>query len=109
MQAVSSDGKLLDSCLAMLVANFVPPLSFQKLLHMPRGVTRKDQVLNHVHRALIQISELVPLAPARLLAIIIQRMPIILKSEHVCNSLCYTNLFCSIARIDFFYFCFLYL
>uniref|UniRef100_A0A7N0R8E2 RNA polymerase I-specific transcription initiation factor RRN3 n=1 Tax=Kalanchoe fedtschenkoi TaxID=63787 RepID=A0A7N0R8E2_KALFE len=80
--AVASNGKLLDSCLAMLVANFVPPLSFQKLLNMPRGVTRKDQVLSHVHSSLGQISELVPLAPARLLTIIIQRMPIIMKSEH---------------------------
>ncbi|CAM8916475.1 unnamed protein product [Rhodiola kirilowii] len=80
--AVASNGKLLDSCLAMLVANFVPPLSFQKLLNMPRGVTRKDQVLTHVHGALRQISELVPLAPARLLTIIIQRIPIIMKSEH---------------------------
>lgn len=84
----------------MLVANFVPPLSFQKLLHMPRGVTRKDQVLSHVHRALIQISELVPLAPARLLAVIIQRMPIILRSEHVSNSLWYSVSFLSVTMIS---------
>lgn len=80
----------------MLIANFVPPPTFQKLLDMPRGVTRKEQVLSHVHIALEQISELVPLAPARILSLVIQRIPFIMKSEHVSSAGKYLFLFCSL-------------
>ncbi|KAF8406741.1 hypothetical protein HHK36_008833 [Tetracentron sinense] len=72
--AVSS-GKFIDSCLEMLVCNFLPPQSFLHLLRSPHGLARKEQVLDRVHSALRDIADLVPLAPSRLLPIILQRRP----------------------------------
>ncbi|XP_030535855.1 RNA polymerase I-specific transcription initiation factor rrn3 isoform X2 [Rhodamnia argentea] len=71
----ASSGKFVDSCLDMLIRNFVPPYSYLALLKQPRGLSRKDQVLSRVHSALESISHLVPLAPMRLLSLVIQRMP----------------------------------
>lgn len=71
----ASNGKYVDSCLDMLVSNFLPPRSFSRLLSEPIGIRRKDQVLCRVHSALKDIADLVPLAPLRLWRIIIQRMP----------------------------------
>lgn len=71
----ASSGKYVDSCLDMLIRNFVPPYSYLALLKQPRGLSRKDQVLSRVHSALESISHLVPLAPMRLLSLVIQRMP----------------------------------
>ncbi|KAH9662235.1 RNA polymerase I specific transcription initiation factor RRN3 protein [Citrus sinensis] len=71
----ASDGKYVDSCLTMLVSNFTPPSYFLDKLKEPHGIERKHQVLSRVHAALKSISDLVPLAPMRLLPIVLQRMP----------------------------------
>lgn len=71
----ASSGKYVDSCLDMLIRNFVPPYSYLALLKQPRGLSRKDQVLSRVHSALESIGHLVPLAPMRLLSLVVQRMP----------------------------------
>lgn len=68
-------GKYLHLCLDMLVRNFVPPLSFLRLLQQPRGLAKKEQVLCRVHGALKEIADLVPLAPLRLEKVIKERMP----------------------------------
>lgn len=68
-------GKYLHLCLDMLVRNFVPPLSFIRLLQQPRGLAKKEQVLCRVHAALKEIADLVPLAPLRLEQVIKDRMP----------------------------------
>ncbi|KAA8532095.1 hypothetical protein F0562_006763 [Nyssa sinensis] len=77
----ASSGKYVDSCLHMLVSNFMPPPSFLELLKHPHGIARKDQVLYHVHSALRDIADLVPLAPLKLQDIITQRMPNIFTKE----------------------------
>ncbi|XP_022973839.1 RNA polymerase I-specific transcription initiation factor RRN3-like [Cucurbita maxima] len=71
--AVSS-GKYVDSCLDMLVTNFMPPHSYKDFLKKPHGLTRKDEVLSRVHTALKDISDLVPLAPLRLELIVVHKM-----------------------------------
>lgn len=71
----ASSGKYVDSCLDMLVCNFTPPRRFVEALKWPYGVAKKDHVLIRVHSALEYISSLVPLAPSRLLPIVLQRMP----------------------------------
>ncbi|XP_021907753.1 RNA polymerase I-specific transcription initiation factor RRN3 [Carica papaya] len=80
--AVSSE-KYLDSCLEMLVSNFMPPYYFLDKLTMPRGLAQKYEVLSRVHTALQKISDLVPLVPLRLLPIIAQRMPTIHKKDNL--------------------------
>ncbi|GFS39416.1 RNA polymerase I specific transcription initiation factor RRN3 protein [Actinidia rufa] len=80
LQAASS-GKYIDSCLDMLVSNFMPPHYFLALLKQPRGLARKDQVLHRVHSALRDIADLVPLAPLRLLPIVLQKMPNVYSKE----------------------------
>ncbi|PSS36602.1 RNA polymerase I-specific transcription initiation factor like [Actinidia chinensis var. chinensis] len=77
----ASSGKYIDSCLDMLVSNFMPPHYFLALLKQPRGLARKDQVLHRVHSALRDIADLVPLAPLRLLPIILQKMPNVYSKE----------------------------
>ncbi|KAH9760359.1 RNA polymerase I specific transcription initiation factor RRN3 protein [Citrus sinensis] len=71
----ASNGKYVDSCLTMLVSNFTPPSYFLDKLKEPHGLERKHQVLSRVHAALKSIFDLVPLAPTRLLPIVVQRMP----------------------------------
>ncbi|KDO67299.1 hypothetical protein CISIN_1g0416051mg, partial [Citrus sinensis] len=71
----ASSGKYVDSCLTMLVGNFTPPSYFLDKLKEPHGLERKHQVLSRVHAALKSIFDLVPLAPMRLLPIVVQRMP----------------------------------
>lgn len=71
----ASNGKFLDACLDMLVCNFLPPQTMVSILSQPRGLARKKGVLDRVHSALQNIADLVPLAPLRLLPIILQRMP----------------------------------
>ncbi|KAI3879705.1 hypothetical protein MKX03_014195 [Papaver bracteatum] len=65
----------LDSCLDMLVTNFMPHKSFVHELNTPRAIVKKEQVLDHVHSALINITNLMPLAPLRLFPILEQWMP----------------------------------
>ncbi|GAB4835494.1 hypothetical protein Ancab_000403 [Ancistrocladus abbreviatus] len=77
----ASSGKLVDSCLEMLVNNFTPPYSFLEVLNQPRGVAKKEQVLGRVHSALEDIADLVPLAPSSLLPIIVHRMPNVFTKE----------------------------
>ncbi|KAL7223677.1 hypothetical protein ACSBR1_025180 [Camellia fascicularis] len=77
----ASSGKYVDSCLDMLVSNFMPAHSFLELLKQPRGLARKGQVLYRLHSALKGISDLVPLAPLRLLPIVIQKMPNVFSKE----------------------------
>ncbi|XP_043710994.1 RNA polymerase I-specific transcription initiation factor RRN3-like isoform X2 [Telopea speciosissima] len=77
----ASNGAFVDSCLDMLVRNFMPPKSFIGFLRQPRGCARKDEVLNRVHSALTDIAYLVPLAPSRLLPIILKRMPNMFDNE----------------------------
>lgn len=71
----AASGKHIESCLGMLVGNFVPPESFLGLLKLPHGDVRKGQVVEHVHTALQKITELVPVASMKLSVIIVQRMP----------------------------------
>lgn len=71
----TSNGKYVDPCLDMLIKNFIPPYSFLRWLKQPRGLSIKEQVLSRVHSALESISRLVPLAPMRLLPLVVQRMP----------------------------------
>ncbi|KAI3867611.1 hypothetical protein MKW98_005988 [Papaver atlanticum] len=59
----------------MLVNNFMPRLSFVNELNKPRGVVKKEQVLNRVHSALIKITKMMPLVPRRLCPILEQWMP----------------------------------
>ncbi|GAB4828931.1 hypothetical protein Ancab_018592 [Ancistrocladus abbreviatus] len=80
---LASNGKLVDSCLEMLVNNFTPPYSFLQVLNQPRGVAKKDQVLGRVHSALEDIAALVPLALSSLLSIIIHKMPNVFPKEAV--------------------------
>ncbi|KAK9285008.1 hypothetical protein L1049_024190 [Liquidambar formosana] len=74
LSSAASSGKYVDSCLDMLVSNFMPPHYFLDVLKQPCGLARKDQVLYRVHSALKDITDLVPLAPVRLMPIIIKRM-----------------------------------
>eukprot|EP00268_Persea_americana_P021180 TRINITY_DN21167_c0_g1_i1.p1 TRINITY_DN21167_c0_g1~~TRINITY_DN21167_c0_g1_i1.p1 ORF type:complete len:634 (+),score=155.37 TRINITY_DN21167_c0_g1_i1:189-2090(+) len=71
----ASNGKYLDACLDMLVCNFLPPPTILPFLSQPRGHARKKEVLDRVHSALQSIADLVPVAPLRLLPIILHRMP----------------------------------
>lgn len=75
LEQAASSGKYIDPCLDMLIRNFIPPYSYLALLKQPRGLSRKHQGLSRVHSALESISHLVPLAPMRLLSLVIQRMP----------------------------------
>lgn len=71
----TSSGKNLDLCLEMLVKNFIPPPSYLEALKHPSGIAKKEQVLVRVHSALKDIADLVPLAPIRLLSIVIRNKP----------------------------------
>lgn len=75
----SSDGKYVDSCLTMLVNNFTPPSS--TLLLQPWGTEIKKQVISRVHEAFENITKVVPLAPLRLLPIVLQRMPTVRNKD----------------------------
>ncbi|KAI3972581.1 hypothetical protein MKX01_019239 [Papaver californicum] len=77
-----SSGEFVDSSLDMLVNNFKPHNSLLNELDKPRVVVKKEQVLDRVHPTLINITELVPLAPLRLLPILLHRMPHIFANEH---------------------------
>ncbi|KAF8409883.1 hypothetical protein HHK36_002401 [Tetracentron sinense] len=77
----ASSGKFVDLCLNMLVSNFIPPQSFLPLLREPRGIARKEEVLNRVHSALRVIADLVPISLLRLEEIIPQRLPLIYSKE----------------------------
>ncbi|XVF18174.1 hypothetical protein REPUB_Repub10bG0189400 [Reevesia pubescens] len=76
-----SNGKYLDLCLGMLVSNFTPPPYFLDKLKLPRGLERKGQVLSRVHAAFKKIADYVPLAPLRLLTIVLQGMPTIYHKD----------------------------
>ncbi|KAB2094036.1 hypothetical protein ES319_A02G130900v1 [Gossypium barbadense] len=76
-----SNGKYLDLCLGMLVSNFTPPPYFLDKLKMPHGLERKGQVLSRVHAAFKKIADYVPLAPLRLLTIVLQGMPTIYHKD----------------------------
>ncbi|KAE8655669.1 G-type lectin S-receptor-like serine/threonine-protein kinase RLK1-like [Hibiscus syriacus] len=76
-----SNGKYLDLCLRMLVSNFTPPPYFLDKLKLPRGLERKDQVLSRVHSAFKKIADYVPLAPLRLLTVVLQGMPTIYHKD----------------------------
>ncbi|KAB2618249.1 RNA polymerase I-specific transcription initiation factor RRN3 [Pyrus ussuriensis x Pyrus communis] len=67
----SSNGMFVDECLAMLTKQFFPPRSFQ----LPRGLTRKGQVLSRVHSTLNDIADVLPLSPARLVPIVLAATP----------------------------------
>lgn len=81
-QAVSN-GNFIDLCLAMLVRNFMPPYNFLDSLTEPHGLSRKAHVLSRVHSALESISRLVPLAPTRLPALVLQEMPRIQEKDKI--------------------------
>ncbi|XVE63194.1 hypothetical protein DITRI_Ditri07aG0000100 [Diplodiscus trichospermus] len=76
-----SNGKYIDLCLGMLVSNFTPPPYFLDKLKLPRGLERKGQVLSRVHAAFKKIADYVPLAPLRLLTIVLQGMPTIYHKD----------------------------
>ena len=73
----------MDSCLDMLVNNFMPPNSYMDLLKKPHGLTRKEEVLSRVHTALKDISDLVPLAPLRLEQKVVHKMQRVFFNESV--------------------------
>ncbi|XP_027074905.2 uncharacterized protein [Coffea arabica] len=77
----ASSPQYVDLCLDMLVSNFLPPYSFLGLLKQPRGIIRKDQVLDRVHSTLKDIAHLVPLSPLRLEKVVRERMPNIYTKE----------------------------
>lgn len=77
----AANGKYVDSCLTMLVGNFTPPFYILDKLTQPHVIERKHQVLSRVHGALNNIADLVPLAPMRLLPIVIQRMPTVRNNQ----------------------------
>ncbi|GMI86134.1 hypothetical protein like AT2G34750 [Hibiscus trionum] len=76
-----SNGKYLDLCLRMLVSNFTPPPYFLDKLKLSRGLERKGQVLSRVHAAFKKIADYVPLAPLRLLTVVLQGMPTIYHKD----------------------------
>ncbi|XWS33975.1 hypothetical protein CRYUN_Cryun22dG0128300 [Craigia yunnanensis] len=76
-----SNGKYLDLCLGTLVSNFTPPPYFLDKLKLPHGIERKSQVLSRVHAAFKKIADYVPLAPLRLLTIVLQGMPTIYHKD----------------------------
>lgn len=83
----SSSGEYVDLCLEMLVGNFIPPSAppsasyFVELLKQPRGLAKKNQVLDRVHSTLKDIATVVPLSPLRLEKIVRDRMPNIYTKE----------------------------
>ncbi|KAI3941352.1 hypothetical protein MKW92_005299 [Papaver armeniacum] len=83
IRLATSSGEFVDSSLDMLVNNFMPHESFVEELNQPRGVEEKEQVLDRVHKALLKITNLVPLAPLRLCPIILRRMPKMFVTEPV--------------------------
>ncbi|KAI4325728.1 hypothetical protein MLD38_031102 [Melastoma candidum] len=87
-----SNGKFVDLCLAMLVRNFMPPYSFMDSLKEPRGLARKAHALSLVHSSLESISRLVPLAPTRLAALVVQEMPRIQEKEKIGQAGALTNI-----------------
>ncbi|EOA29326.1 hypothetical protein CARUB_v10025608mg [Capsella rubella] len=78
-----SSGKYLDSCLNMLICNFLPPHWVIRNLSNPRVLNKKIEVLSRVHAALLKISILVPLTPSRLMPMLSQNMPKIYKKDHL--------------------------
>ncbi|KAI3839224.1 hypothetical protein MKX03_032854 [Papaver bracteatum] len=79
----TSDAKYFDSSLQMLVRNFMPPISKSsvKFLNLPCGLAKKEQVLHRVNSTLVNITELMPLAPRSLSPIISERMPHVSSDE----------------------------
>ncbi|WCJ32854.1 RNA polymerase I specific transcription initiation factor RRN3 protein [Euphorbia peplus] len=77
----ASDGKYIDSCLDMLVSNFMPPMYLVEFLKQPRGLEKKEEVLPRVHTALQNITVLVPMAASRLSSIVVNRMPTTFKKD----------------------------
>ncbi|KAL3625152.1 hypothetical protein CASFOL_030606 [Castilleja foliolosa] len=81
----SSSGEYVDLCLETLVVNFMPPPApdsyFLQQLKQPRGLAKKDQVLDRVHSTLKDIANVVPLSPLRLEKIVRDRMPKIYMKE----------------------------
>ncbi|XP_010516632.1 PREDICTED: RNA polymerase I-specific transcription initiation factor RRN3 [Camelina sativa] len=78
--AVTS-GKYLDSCLNMLIKNFLPPPWVIKNLSNPRILNKKTEVFARVHAAFLKISILVPLTPSRLVPMLSQNMPKIHRKD----------------------------
>ncbi|XP_065855971.1 uncharacterized protein [Euphorbia lathyris] len=76
-----SDGKYIDSCLDMLVSNFMPPMFLVETLKQARGLEKKEQVLSRVHTAFHDITNLVPMAASRLSSIVVDRMPTTFKKD----------------------------
>ncbi|CAH8335414.1 unnamed protein product [Eruca vesicaria subsp. sativa] len=68
-------GKYLDRCLTMLVHHFVPPDWVIKRLSQPRVIDQKMEVLSRVHKALLKIFFLFPLAPSFILVRLDKIMP----------------------------------
>ncbi|KAK4402179.1 hypothetical protein Sango_0958600 [Sesamum angolense] len=89
----SSSGEYVDLCLEMLVGNFIPPSAppsasyFVELLTQPRGLAKKNQVLDRVHSTLKDIASVVPLSPLRLEKIVRDRMPNIYTKEPVVEAI----------------------
>ncbi|OVA01095.1 RNA polymerase I specific transcription initiation factor RRN3 [Macleaya cordata] len=83
IRLATSSGKFVDSSLDMLISNFIPPHYALYGLNQHFWQTKKAQVLDRVHSALKNITDLVPLAPLRLSPIILQRMPHTFAKEAV--------------------------
>ncbi|KAL8128101.1 hypothetical protein AgCh_014892 [Apium graveolens] len=68
---------LLSSISGMSLWNYGPDVMdvLVELLQYPRGLAKKEKVLCHVHAALKEIADLVPLAPLRFEKVIKERMP----------------------------------
>ncbi|KAJ0262094.1 Uncharacterized protein HA466_0050850 [Hirschfeldia incana] len=77
----ATSGKYLDSCLHMLVRHFVPPPWVIARLSQSRVSGQKQEVLTRVHKTLLKISLLVPLAPSRLFPMLSQQMPKMNKKD----------------------------
>ncbi|KAG7593446.1 RNA polymerase I specific transcription initiation factor RRN3 [Arabidopsis thaliana x Arabidopsis arenosa] len=76
----ATSGKYLDPCLKMLIRNFIQP-TFKHEVSQTQLVKKKQEVLPRVHVALHKISYLIPLAPSKLVPILVQNMPNIDKKD----------------------------
>ncbi|GMG99857.1 hypothetical protein Nepgr_001697 [Nepenthes gracilis] len=75
---------LLGSIFGMSMWNYGPDVMdalADLIMSLPRCVAKKEQVMCRVHSAFKDIADLVPLAPSRLLPIIIHKMPNIFTKE----------------------------
>lgn len=98
----TSNGKYVDSCLDMLVSNFMPPASLVDMLKQPRGQAKKEQVLTRLHWALEAIVDRMPMAALKLSSIVVHKMPRPIRMNTEKDLKYRVSSICSFALLDFF-------